>query len=178
MSRRLPEFVDPKRLASQNREYSGDIATQQLARLSDALLESEGKADFQLAFYRDEKRRTRIKGHVRAVLTLQCQRCLEAMDYPVDTDLDLAVITVPEEAEKLPDGCEPVWMEEETLRMLDVVEDELILAIPQIPMHLPDACSTDWENPNLDEIADQDEKDASDTTNPFAVLKGLRSDKE
>lgn len=177
MSRRLPAFVDPIRLASQNRKYSGTVSLGRLGRLSGALMSAEGDADFSLVFYRDDKQRTRIKGHVQAVLHLQCQRCLQVMDYPVDSALNLAVISVPDEAERLPEACEPVWLEAETLRMMDLVEEELILAIPQIPMHVPGACSTGWEDPDLDEVAQQGQDDGSDLSNPFSVLKGLKSDK-
>jgi uncharacterized protein len=100
------------------------------------------------------------------------------MVCPVDSVLDLAVISVPEEAETLPEDCEPVWQEEETLRMMDLVEDELILAIPQIPMHRPGACAIGWENPDPDELEHQEQDGESDASNPFSVLKGLKSDNE
>jgi uncharacterized protein len=100
------------------------------------------------------------------------------MVFPVKAELDLAVIQVPEEAESLPESCDPVWVEEETLRLLDLVEDELILAIPQVPRHAPDACGVDSANPVNGETADQEqEDDASDKPNPFAVLAGFKSDK-
>jgi uncharacterized protein len=54
----------------------------------------------------------------------------------------------------------------------------LILAIPQVPRHAPDACGVDSANPVNGETADQEqEDDASDKPNPFAVLAGFKSDK-
>ncbi len=177
MSSRLPENVDPRRLASQGTAYSGTVNLDKLDRLSDALKDASGQAEFSITFYRDNRKRARIKGQVKADLVLECQRCLGELLFPVTAELDLAVIKVPEEAEHLPDSCEPVWVEEETLRLLNLVEDELILAIPQVPRHEDDACDVDWENP-VDDIQAEQEDDLSDKKpNPFAVLAGLKSDK-
>lgn len=176
MSSRLPENVDPRRLATQGAAYSGTVDLAKLGRLSEALLDATGQAEFSIEFYRDNRKRARIKGLVKADLVLECQRCLGAMIYPVDAGLDLAVVKVPEEADTLPESCDPVWVEEDTLRLLDLVEDELILAIPQVPRHEEHACSIDWNNP-ADEVQDEQEDDLSDKPNPFAVLAGLKSDK-
>ncbi|AKH19619.1 YceD family protein [Sedimenticola thiotaurini] len=178
MSSRLPEFIDPRRLASQGGGYSGTVKLADLPRLSEALLDTAGNAGFSLEFYRDNRNRARIKGEVRAELVLECQRCLEALVLPVDAVLDLAVIQVPEEADRLPESVDPVWVEEDTLRLLDLVEDELILAIPQVPRHEPDDCGTGSYTPAQEEMVSQgQEDDASDRPNPFAVLAGLKSDK-
>ncbi len=178
MSSRLPEFIDPRRLASQGAGFSGTVELAVLTRLREALKDTTGIARFDLAFYRDNRQRARIKGQVQADLLLECQRCLEPVVLPVNAVLDLAIIRVLEEAEKLPESCDPVWVEEETLRLLDLVEDELILAIPQVPRHEPDACRIDSDGQVNGETADQElEDDLSDKPNPFAVLAGFKSDK-
>ncbi|WP_428604552.1 YceD family protein [Sedimenticola sp.] len=178
MSSRLPEFIDPRRLASQGAGYSGTVELGKLGRLREALMDAAGSAEFSLEFYQDNRKRARIKGQVQAKLVLECQRCLGAMTYPVNAKLDLAVIQVPEEADLLPESCDPVWVEGDTLRLLDLVEEELILAIPQVPRHEPDACEMDSSFTVSGETADQEQKnDASDKPNPFAVLAGFKSDK-
>ncbi|MCW8890935.1 MAG: YceD family protein [Sedimenticola sp.] len=148
-----------------------------LDRLSEALKETSGQAEFSIEFYRDNRKRARIKGTVRAELVLECQRCLGALVLPVNAELDLAVIKVPEEAEYLPESCEPVWVEEETLRLLNLVEDELILAIPQVPRHEDEVCDVDWNTAVGDIQAEQEDDLSDDKPNPFAVLAGFKSDK-
>lgn len=178
MSSRLPEFIDPRRLASQGAGFTGRVELAELPRLSVALMDTVGVAEFSLEFYRDNRKRARIKGQITADLVLECQRCLNPMVLPVSAALDLAVIQVPEEAERLPESCDPVWVEAETMRLLDLVEDELILAIPQVPRHEPDYCGIESVNPVNGETAEQEqENSASDKPNPFAVLAGLKSDK-
>lgn len=176
MSSRLPENVDPRHLANQGAAYSGTVDLSHLERLSEALKETSGAAQFSVEFYRDNRKRARIKGQVKATLVLECQRCLGSVIYPVDAELDLAVIRVPEEADTLPESCDPVWVEEDSLRLLDLVEDELILAIPHVPRHEEDACDVGWKNP-VEEVQAEQENDLSGKPNPFAVLAGFKSEK-
>ena len=177
MSSRLPEFVDPWRSADQKRHFSGTVELEKLPRLTDVLMSTEGEAVFELIFDRDDKRRSRIKGSVRATMVLQCQRCLEAMLLPVDISLDLAVIEVPEEAERLPEETEPVQVEDGLIRLLDLVEEELILAIPQVPMHAREQCSTESADAMKDAAESSEQESVSETSdNPFAVLADLKKD--
>lgn len=178
MSSRLPEFADPWHLSSQGAQFSGVVALADLPRLRGALLEPVGDARFTLEFYRDQRKRARITGQVKADLILECQRCLSGVTLAVDAVLDLAVIEVPEEAGRLPDGVDPVWVEGETLRLLDLVEDELLLEIPQVPRHQDGLCEADWE-PDPKAIAPAGDQQAgeSDKPNPFAILAGIKSDK-
>ncbi|MES9858009.1 MAG: YceD family protein [Sedimenticola sp.] len=179
MSSRLPDFVDPWRLANLGNQLSGSVGLGKLLRLADALVSAEGEAQFTLEFYRDEKRRARIKGDTQAQLVLECQRCLEQMTLPVDAEIDLAVIEVPDEAELLPVECDPVMVEEGRIRLLDVIEDELLLAIPQVPMHPLGTCPVELERLFSDgDFKDEQEESATDEANPFAALAGLKPERQ
>jgi uncharacterized protein len=179
MSSRLPETVDPWRASSQDARYSGTVALSELPRIRDAVSVCEGQAEFSLEFGRDEKKRPLIKGYVKADLKLLCQRCLDHLVLPVDATLDLAVIEVPEEAERLPEETDPVWVEDGLLRLMDLVEEELLLAIPQIPRHPTGQCEMNWANPEFaDDGAPVENEGKSDKPNPFEVLSGLKSDKQ
>ena len=179
MSSRLPELVDPWRSAGQNRSFSGRVELGQLHRLTGALHAVSGDAEFDLVFSRDEQRRPRISGFVRATLSLQCQRCLDEMLLPVDVDLNLAVIEVSAEAERLPEDVDPVQVEEGMLRLLDIVEDELILAIPQVPMHSQGECDIERAESAPEPVpVDSEEDESEQEENPFAVLAGLKTDSE
>lgn len=179
MSSRLPEFADPRRLASQGARFSGSVALVDLARIRDTLFDPAGEAQYTLEFYRDPRKRARIRGQVQAQLVLQCQRCLSGVTLAVDSELDLAVIQVPEEAERLPEDVDPVWVEEDTFRLMDLVEDELILAIPQVPRHEYGQCETGWQPETTgDEAVADRQTDESDKPNPFAVLAEIKSDKK
>ncbi|MCG8426465.1 MAG: YceD family protein [Chromatiales bacterium] len=179
MSSRLPEFVDPWRLADREGCITDSIRLADLSRVCGALVSDKGMVDFELRFWRDEKRRARIGGHVKAVLMVQCQRCLESLDIDTDRSLDLAVIEVLEESERIPDECDPILAEEGMVRLQDLIEDELLLAIPQVPMHDEGTCSIDFDD-SLQQSWDQSEQNSETATeeNPFAVLSQLKSKRD
>lgn len=178
MSSRLPEYVDPWRLANLGKVFSGEAGLAELPRLAEALSSADGEVLFSLEFYRDEKRRARVKGNVRAELSLTCQRCMGPMKSPVDADMDLVIIEVFEEAEKLPPECDPVLVDDGRIRLMDLLEDELLLAIPHVPMHDEAVCEVKLETlfPDTDEV--QEQESTADESNPFAVLASLKSDKQ
>ena len=146
-----------------------------MPRLAEVLLDAEGAAEFEFLFGRDQNRRVVITGFVRSSLGLECQRCLERLELPVDARVRLAVIEVAAEAERLPEEYEPVLIEEDRLRLLDLVEEELLLAIPQIPRHETGQCGIAIES--VDPAASDQEADTR-PANPFAVLASLKSDNQ
>jgi len=174
MSGRLPEFIDPWRLADQGKRIAGHIELDKLPRLAPVLMDTAGTAEFELLFDRDKRRRATIKGFVRSSLKLECQRCLERLELPVDVRVGLAVIEVAAEAERLPEEYDPVLIEEDRLRLLDLVEEELLLAIPQTPRHGSEQCGIKIEA--TDSLASDQEPD-EERAKPFAVLAGLKSEK-
>jgi uncharacterized protein len=176
MSARLPEFVDPWLLAQRGRVISGEWELAKLPRMTEVLVDTGGEVRFEFEFIKAAKNRARIKGYVRAGLVLECQRCLEMVMLPVDSNLDLIVIQVPAEAESIPEECEPVLAKDGRLRVLDLIEEELLLAIPQVPMHEPGICS--MSNSGADEGVQKGDRDESERVNPFAVLSSLKMDRK
>lgn len=176
MSARLPEFVDPWLLADRGRVIGGELDLAGLPRIAELLLDAKGVVRFELNFQKDAKSRVRITGSVQSRLALECQRCLEMMTLPVDARLDLVVIQVPAEAERIPEECEPVVAEDGALRIVDLVEEELLLAIPLVPMHAQEVCSIRTSGGDENEqMGDQEERN---TENPFAILSSLKADKQ
>ncbi|MCP5406614.1 MAG: DUF177 domain-containing protein [Chromatiaceae bacterium] len=176
MSARLPEFVDPWLLAERGRSISGEFELVKLPRMTEVLIDTGGSVCFALNFSKDAKSRVRITGYVRAGLRLECQRCLEVMLLAVDSTLDLVVIQVPAEAERIPPECEPVLVEDGGLRIVDLIEEELLLAIPLVPMHEPGICTMCTSS--TDESVQLDASTESGTVNPFAILSQLKTDRK
>jgi uncharacterized protein len=172
MSSELPERVDPFRLCDQARSFEGRVNLADLPRLAEALASTEGQASYRIACDRDEQRRARIRGSVEAELTVICQRCMRPMRLPVHVEFQLALVSGESQVAQLPDDYDPLLLEgEETLRLADVIEDELLLALPVAPLHPIDECSVkpaDWSPPESEPETD------SKRENPFAVLAGLK----
>ncbi len=174
MSSHMSEFVDPWRLASSGRELSDAVDVVEFKRLATVVPKGQqGEVSYQLAFSWDEFRRPRAVGRIQAGLSLQCQRCMEIFSYPVDSRIDVTVIEVDDEAERLDESTDPLISESGRISLMQLLEEELLLAIPQIPRHSDEACAIRWENRQAPEEENLDQDAAG---NPFAVLRQLGKD--
>lgn len=166
---RLPVQVDPYRLAEQGREYDGVLPLRQMKRLSPLLASDEGDARVELHFGVDEMGVRYLQGSIRVNLALVCQRCLEPMTLPVDTELALGFVESTAEADRLPGGYDPYIAESVPLALIDMIEDELLLALPQIPMHDVQEC------PAQQFVEPDNQQNKHDQDNPFQVLADLKT---
>jgi uncharacterized protein len=167
MSQRLPDHLDPWRFADLGNRISGAFELETLPRLAACLVDTDGEVRFDLEFYRNGSRRPCLRGQVTALLYLECQRCLEKMELPVDSRISLAFVESLDEAERLPEDLDPQLVEEGRVSLRDLIEDELLLALPQVALHPEGTCA-----PYVAESGDRigEEKRA----NPFAVLEQLK----
>ncbi len=167
MSPHLPELIDPWHWAELGKRISGRIETTRLKRLADLIGGAAPEAEVELALGRDDQGRVIVSGRVGVELMLQCQRCLELMPYPLDVRFRLAVVESPGEAERLPESLDPLLIDEGELRVLDVIEDELLLSLPLVPRHASEQCLLYRE----DSAAPQE---APAAAGPFSMLGALK----
>lgn len=165
MSQRLPESVNPFRMARGGEAIEGSVAIARMARLVAELQDDRGDARLQGRFLIDEEGRTLFEGRVAARLPVTCQRCLEPVELAIDAPVRVAVAPSDERAEGLAESFEVVVAEESRLALADLIEDELLLALPFAPTHPPGACRAKHEN--VYEKAREE--------NPFAVLEQLKT---
>lgn len=169
MSSPLPDLIDPWRAVDAGAEFAGAWPLSGLPRLGESLRESGGEVGFRLAFARDLEGRGTLRGEIAARLVLTCQRCLGALAWDVKAPLELALISGLDEARLLPEELDPLLVSEASIRLLDLIEDELLLALPQIAMHEPGECVP----PGPEVIAEGGEPVATGAPNPFAILGAL-----
>lgn len=175
MSKRFPDRLDPWRFADLGKEIGGELPLETFSRLSACLLEPAGNVSFKLTFGRDQERRAILSGWAKAVLPLQCQRCLEEVNLPIDTHLSVVFVQGLDEAEMLPEKLDPCLVEDEQVTLRDLLEDELLLMLPQVAMHDPGACKAPGSG-----VAEEVPIDSSkqERVNPFAALAELKRDKD
>ncbi len=169
MSSPLPDLIDPWRAVDAGAEFDGAWPLSGLARLGESLRETEGEVRYRLAFGRDLEGRGTLKGEIEARLVLTCQRCLGALELAVATPLELALIAGLDEARLLPEELDPLLVSEASVRLLDLIEDELLLALPQIAMHPPGDCVP----PGPEAVAEGDYPADAGDVHPFAILGAL-----
>ena len=170
MSQRLPEFIDPLRLAGLGRSVKGRLPLARLRRLAESLHNTDGDVSVELEFGVDEQGRPRVLGTVSARVEVLCQRCLAAMVLPLDLEVRLYLATSEAEEADVPDGCDSLIVGDKPTLLADMVEDELILGLPLVAMHSQDECAA-----TLAYAADADDQPGKDE-NPFAVLAALKKD--
>ncbi len=172
---RLPVHIDPLRMAETGRLLDGSYSLAEMGRLGDSLRDSSGKVAVSLEFGIDAEGIRYMKGRLQSVLTLECQRCLQAMQSPIDAEFALGLVRSNEAAERLPSHYEPLLVEGDALFLRDVIEDELLLALPLVAMHDESQCID--VNAQATEAAQRDDNDRGEEkkANPFAALAALKS---
>jgi uncharacterized protein len=165
--RMLPEHIDPFRYAEQGLGLSGVINTTDMHRLKAGISLHTDKIAVDLQFGVDEQGLTFLKGHLKTMLVLQCQRCMQPFNYEILSDFLLGIVKSLDEVNTLPEHYEPAVTKEGQLVLRELIEDELILNLPIIPRHEPDDCTVKvtqaeagWEQGKAE--------------NPFRVLRSLK----
>jgi len=169
-SKVLPKVVEPRKLAQLEAVFQGDIPIGELPRLSDAIVSAD-KVYAHLTFSIDEEGRKMLEGTVEGQAKIQCQRCMEAMDYTIKADVHLAVVWDEEQAKSLPKHIEPWVVPEPEAELYSILEEELLLALPIVAYH---------DYPCIDQSllsAGEPEPDSSnEVENPFQILEKLKKD--
>lgn len=156
-------------MVSARRSFQGTCPVARLKRLGEVLADTGGNLDYTLDFGRDELGTAYLDVHVRASLTLLCQRTLEPFAFPVELDRRLGLVTHDREEAGLPPDCEPLLVEDDHIRPLAVMEDELLLAVPLVPV----SPQSEWPEEGMESKA-PDAPSEPEQENPFAVLRELK----
>ena len=136
----LPALVDHRKMASQAKILEGLVPVSQLHRLRDMLAEIDGDVYLKLAFSRGNQERTRISGTTSATVELICQNCLAPYRQDLQCELDLEVVEQESELALLEEDADGFVADSHEIRLVDLIEDELILAVPMIPRHADGEC--------------------------------------
>lgn len=172
---KLPRTIDPLKFAEQQSSLVGELALDAMLRLSDTcgFKQTSGVAKFLLGGGIDRQGFRYLKGEVDADVKLQCQRCLQPMDYNVRVEFLLSPVHDEKEAEKLPVVYEALYLTQPELALLNIIEDEILLALPLVPKHPAKKCVGAF--PPSRGQARAVPKDAQDkSSHPFAKLEKFK----
>lgn len=164
----LPEHVNPWQMVSTQKSFAGELPLSCLQRLRDAVSGVDGSIHYTLDFDRDEHTVAHLIVGIDTRLMLQCQRTLELFAFPVKQQTKLGLIAHDDDRLALPQGYEPLLVEDDHLDLVRVVEDELLLAIPLVPV----APESAWPEGGYESKAP--DAPMEENNNPFAVLRELK----
>ncbi len=165
-----PQDVD--RLADARIEYPFRVPLGHFPRLSESLAEgASGVAEGCVSFGR-ERGLPVARVRVSAAPQLVCQRCLQPVAVPVQSDLNVLLVGSLERADALAPGCEAVVIEGGRVVPRDLVEEELLLGLPLVPRHeASDSCPEAFEESGP--VAATQPPPEPDKQTPFAGLAQL-----
>ncbi|MBT8433674.1 MAG: DUF177 domain-containing protein [Gammaproteobacteria bacterium] len=151
--------------------FEGEISLAETKRLDELLLGSEfdrkgRKIAVSFEFSRNEYGIPMIMGSLETSLELECQRCLKALELPLQLDFKLMIDASDEIISN--SDMDTIYSKDGYIDIIELVEDELMLAIPLVATHDDTACNEDWK-------AGQAESEANARENPFAVLQQLKT---
>lgn len=147
--------------AARKAEVSGKIQLDQLHRLSDYLTTNDGFVNARIRFEVRGGVWLALELEYTATLRVLCQRCLEPVDVQLQDRVEFGIVESAALEEYLPPGVEPLVLNEERLRPIDLIEDELIVSLPLAPKHADDGECRRFDTlpvrPSSDENGDERE---------------------
>lgn len=143
-------------------DLGGGLPLARLLRLNEYLTENVGSVAYRLYGRIDVDGRKQLVLTVEGELSLHCQRCLEAVVYPLHVDSVLELVRSDDDLsqEDLEDDSKDFLVAQRDLDVVGLIEDEIILALPVAPRH---------ENCTLPSAGRRSVKES-----PFAALAALK----
>lgn len=182
-----PRRLDVLAFAEADVELGGDLALATLPRLLDSLhlpvadgpapAAARWQARGSLQAIRGGGRQARLHLQVQASAPLECQRCLDTVDAPLDVDRHFVFAATEEAAAALDEDEEDdVLVLSRHFDLIELIEDELLLALPVVPRHehCPSDLSPGGEVAPPPELAVPTEV----RPHPFAALAALKPGRE
>ncbi len=164
----IPPHVDPRRFADRELVFSDSVSLSRFERAAAMLLHTSGNLDVTLAFGRDEQNLVVVDMQLAAGVCMECQRCLEGVDLEVSGTYRYAVVRPGADVSQIPREYDTLELGDESLDVLGLMEDELLLALPIVPMHEAGQCTPP---------GDKDQAEAAEPrSNPFSILSQLKRD--
>ena len=128
--------VDCARLAADATVLERVYPLSEMSRLKDLLADARGSVKARFAFSKLEAGRLGAAVAVQATPRLVCQRCLQAFELPVSGDSEIE-FAISEAQAPMESPREIYLMDEGSVSLRELAEEELLLALPAIA-----SCST------------------------------------
>ena len=129
----IPQRVKASASVTRGSAWNGAIPIARLPRLAAALSSTEGELQVELQAGRDTAGASTLKGQISGELGLVCQSCMKAFAWPLHAGIELRLVSSEAEEKRLLHDCEPLLVEDDTLHLQTIVEEEVLLVLPIAP---------------------------------------------
>jgi uncharacterized protein len=110
------------------------VPVQKLERIAEYLANCEGMVTGSVGLSR-EAGRIVAEVVLATTLAMRCQRCLQSVVLPIESCSRVVLLEDEAAAQQVPPELETALAPEGRLRLVDLVEEELLLALPAAPRH-------------------------------------------
>lgn len=140
-ARTLSRF-DAFRLSRERESLSGRVDAATLSRLSDRLGDAHAPIEWRIEGTADAIGRPALAVELEGAVTLECQRCLGPLEWPIAQRTELLLARDDDEAARLDaDSDSEVLIAATPLDTQTLIEDELVLALPFVARHPDGSCA-------------------------------------
>ena len=177
-----PDQLDIRSFAQEGAQLSGNLLLSKLERLAQDLYRLDANLASKTIQWTARGSVMPISSgvaqqwlHVNIGLRapMQCQRCLEAVELPVQIERDFRFVKNEEEANAQDDEAEEeLLVISKQFDLLELIEDEIIMALPMVPLH--ETCP---KKVKLASSSEDFEAALGEKPNAFAVLGVLKKAK-
>ncbi|MBL6751868.1 MAG: DUF177 domain-containing protein [Nevskia sp.] len=133
MKNAIPLRVKAAGAVAHGSAWRGELPVADLGRLAAAVAGREGSLRVELHAGRDASGAARLHGSIDGELELSCQHCLGRFRWPLRAAVDLRLVGSEAEERRLLRECEPWLVQDDSLPLREIVEDEALLALPIAP---------------------------------------------
>ena len=148
------------------------IPLAELPRVSHELSTVDGEARGKVRFAR-ERGLAVADLEVSAQPEVVCQRCMQAMRWPIKVEARIALVSDYSAADRVPEGLEVFLVEVDSVSVRDLVDEEILLALPNVARHAEgsDCAAAELRLPGQE--VDLEEAADAQVQKPFAQLGEL-----
>ena len=149
------------------------IPLAELPRVSRELSATDGEASGHVRFSRQLGQAV-ADLDVSAQPEVVCQRCMQAMRWPVKVKSRIALVSDYDAANRVPEGLEVFLVEADSVSVRDLVDEEIMLALPHVARHEEGSeCAGRKVRLPGQEAESDEEGAAAEVQKPFAQLGEL-----
>jgi len=137
-----PAAIDGLAFARNALRASGSLGLDSMPRLAQSRC-SDSALDFVLRGEINQRGKPMLRLAVEGNVRLECQRCLDILDFPLrfEVQLELAASEAEIAAAEEEDDVDCILADRE-MSVAALVEDEVLLALPMVPKH--ERCEPAW----------------------------------
>ncbi len=172
MPTQLAEKIDLWRLVRYERLLVGTLSTRGMDRLAEVAEELADTVFVELALGRQAETEGAMVGKASTRLMQICERCLEPCWMQLEAKIGLQLVVSEDQARDALGELEPLVVNEDSVNLVGLIEDELLLALPLFAYHDHGKCNA----ADVPGGKPGDNGNNEQGRRPFAVLKNMRKD--